>query len=96
MVAWRNRIRGAVKGWRHRAHEAKRMGRETGQLTGLMTTGLMDSKADEQALLFQMPRQRRILLLTTTRQGPDKSPARKRMSKVLTQWKPKRLDKQRS
>jgi hypothetical protein len=56
----------------------------------------MDSKADDQALFFQMQRPRRILLLTTTRTGADKSPARKRMITVLTQRKNKRLYKQRS
>jgi len=72
------------------------MGLETGKLKGLMTTGLMGSQAEEQARFVQMPRQRRILLLTTTRKGTDKSPARKRMIKGLTQRKHKRLDKQRS
>ena len=81
---------------RNSANEAKRLWLETGQLTGLMTTVLMDSKADEHALLFQMQRQRRILLLTTTRKGADQSPARKRMLKVLTPRKTKRLYKQRS
>jgi hypothetical protein len=69
---------------------------ETGKLKGVMTTGLMDSKADDQARFFQMPRQRRILLLTTTRKGTDKSPARKRMIKGLTQRKNTRLYQQRS
>jgi hypothetical protein len=96
MVACRNRILGAFKWMRNSAHEAKRMWLETGKLKGLMTTVLMDSKADDQALFFQMQRQRRILLLTTTRKGTDKSPARKRMIKVLTQRKHKRLYKQRS
>jgi len=96
MVACRHRIRGVFKWMRNSAHEANRMGLETGKLKGLMTTGRMDSKAEDQARFFQMQRQRRILLLTTTRKGTDKSPARKRMIKGLTQRKQKRLDKQRS
>jgi hypothetical protein len=68
-VACRSRILGAFKWLRNRANAAKRMWLETGKLQGLMTTVLMDSKADDHALFFQMPRQRRILLLTTTRQG---------------------------
>jgi hypothetical protein len=96
MVACKSRILGACKWRRNSAHEAKRLWRETGQLKGLMTTVLRDSKADDQALFFQMPRQRRLLLLTTTRKGADKSPARQRMIKVLTQRKNKRVDKQRS
>jgi hypothetical protein len=95
-VAWKSRSLGACKWRRHSAHEAKRMWLETGKLKGLMTTGLMDSKAAEQALFVQMPRPRRILLLTTTRQGADKSPARKRMITVLTPRQQKRLYKQRS
>ena len=96
MVACRNRILGACKWRRTSAHEAKRLWLETGKLKGLMTTVLMDRKADEQALFFQRPRQRRSLLLTTTRKGTDNSPARKRMIKGLTPRKNKRLDKQRS
>lgn len=96
MVACRNRLLGVFQWRRNSAHEAKRLWLDTGKLKGLMTTGLMDSKADDQALFFQMQRQRRILLLTTTRQGTDKSPARKRMITGLTQRKHKRLDKQRS
>jgi hypothetical protein len=96
MVACKSRLLGAFKWMRNSAHEAKRMWLETGKLKGLITTVLMDSKADDQALFFQMQRQRRILLLTTTRKGADKSPARKRMIKVLTQRKHKRVYKQRS
>ena len=39
---------------RNSGHEAKRMGLETGQLKGLMTTVLRDSKADDQALFFEL------------------------------------------
>jgi hypothetical protein len=81
---------------RNRGHEAKRLWLETGQLKGLMTTVLMDRKADDQALLFELQRQRHILLLTTTSKGKDKSPKRKRRIKVLQQQKNKRLYKQRS
>jgi hypothetical protein len=65
-------------------------------LKGLITTVLMDSQADDQALFFEMQRQRRILWLTTTRKGADKSPSRKRMIKVLRQRKNKCLYRQRS
>lgn len=69
---------------------------ETGQLKGLMTTVLMDSKADDHTWFFERQRQRHIRLLTTTRKGQDKSPNRKRLIKVLQQQKNKRLYKQRS
>ena len=72
------------------------MGLETGKLQGLITPVLMDSKADDQALFFELQRQRHILLLTTTRKGKDKSPKRKRMIKGLQQQQPTRLYQQRS
>jgi hypothetical protein len=81
---------------RHSGHEAKRMWRETGKLKGLMTIILMDSQADDQALVFELQRQRPILFLTTTRKGQDQSPTRQRMIKVLQKQKNKRLYKQRS
>jgi hypothetical protein len=81
---------------RHSGHEAKRLWLETGQLKGLITIILMDSKADDQAVLCELQRQRPTLLLTTTRQGQDKSPKRQRMLKVLQQQKTKRLYQQRS
>ncbi|MDQ3831957.1 MAG: hypothetical protein M3361_22235, partial [Candidatus Tectomicrobia bacterium] len=90
VVACQSRLLGACKGRRNRAHDATRVWLETGKRKGLMTTVLMDGKADDQARFSQMQRQRRILLLTTTRKGTDKSPARKRMIKVLTQRKQKR------
>lgn len=96
MVACHRCLLGTVKWRRNRGHEAKRMWLETGKLKGLITTVLMDSKADDQALFFERQRQRHILFLTTTRKGKDKSPNRKRMIKVLQQPKNTRLYKQRS
>jgi hypothetical protein len=81
---------------RNSGNEAKRMWLETGKLKGLITTVLMDSKADDKDLFFELQRQRGILLLTTTRKGMDKSPARQRMIKVLKAKQNKRLYKQRS
>jgi hypothetical protein len=81
---------------RNSANEAKRMGLETGKLKGLITTVLMDSKADEQDLFREFHRQRGMRLLTTTRKGANKSPARQRMVKILKQRKNPRVYKQRS
>jgi hypothetical protein len=96
LVACRTRMLGAFKWMRNSGNEAKRMWVETGKLKGLMTTVLMDSKADDQALFREFQRQRGVLLLTTARKGADKSPARQRMVKVLNQRKNKQLYKQRS
>jgi hypothetical protein len=95
LVACKNRMLGAFKWMRNRANEAKRMWLETGKLKGRITTVLMDSKADDQALFFELHRQRGMLLLTTARQGADKSPARQRMLKVLKQRENRRIYKQR-
>jgi hypothetical protein len=96
LVACQSRVLGAFKWMRNSGHEAKRMWIETGKLKGLIDTVLMDSKADDQALFFELQRQRGILLLTTTRKGTDKSPSRQRMIKVLKQKKNQQLYKQRS
>ena len=95
LVACKNRMLGAFKWMRNSANEAKRLWWETGKLKGLITTVLMDSKADDQALFFELHRQRRMRLLTTARKGADKSPARQRMVRVLKQKKNQRLYQQR-
>jgi hypothetical protein len=87
---------GAFKWMRNSGNEAKRMWLETGKLKGVITTVLMDSKADAKDLFFELRRQREMLLLTTSRKGADKSPARQRMVRVLKQRKNQRLYKQRS
>jgi hypothetical protein len=56
MVACQSCLLGTFKWMRNSAHEAKRMWLETGKLKGLITTVLMDSKADDQALFFRFPR----------------------------------------
>jgi hypothetical protein len=96
LVACQHRIVGAFKWMRNSANEAKRMWLETGKLKGMITTVLMDSKADDQDLFFELQRQRGMLLLTTARKGADKSPARQRMVKVLKQSKNQQLYQQRS
>jgi hypothetical protein len=95
MVAGQSGRRGAFTWLRHRGHEATRLWLATGALTGWMTTRLRASKADAQALLFQRQRPRRLLRLTTPRQGADQRPARTRMSNGLPQRQTKRVDKPR-
>lgn len=95
MVACKSRILGAFKWMRNSGNEAKRMWLETGKLKGLITTVLMDSKADDKDLFFEFARQRKMLLLTTTRKGMDKSAQRQRMIAVLKEKKNKRVYKQR-
>src|SRR6266487_7165778 len=75
--------------------KAKRMWLETGKLQGLITTVLMDSKADDKDLFRELRRQRGILLLTTPRKGSAMSPERQRMVKVLKQKRHQHLYQQR-
>lgn len=96
LVACKYRRLGAFKWRRNSGNEAKRLWLETGKLKGVMTTVLMDSKAEDKDLFFELRRQRGMWLLTTSRKGADKSPARQRMVKVLKQRKNQRLYKQRS
>jgi hypothetical protein len=95
LVSCGSRMVGAFKWMRNSANEAKRMWLETGRLKGLITTVLMDSKADDQDLFFELQRQRGILLLTTTRKGTDKSPSRQCMVRVQKKKKNRQLYKQR-
>jgi hypothetical protein len=74
---------GACKDLRHSAHDANRRWWETGPLRGLVTTVLMDGKADDQALCAEFPRQRTMPLLTTPRHQSDHTEARQRMIHVL-------------
>jgi hypothetical protein len=95
MVACTSRILGAFKWMRHSANEAKRLWREPGKLQGLMTTVLMESKADEKDLCRELRRQRGMLLLTTPRRGAVTNPERQRMIKVLKQKNHQHLYTQR-
>ena len=54
LVACKHRILGAFKWMRNSANEAKRMWLETGKLKGLITTVLMDSKADDQGFVLRV------------------------------------------
>ena len=95
LVACKHRMLGTFKWMRNSGNEAKRMWLETGKLKGLITTVLMDSKADDKDLFREFHRQRHMLLLTTPRKGAAKSPARQRMVKVLKRSKNQQLYKQR-
>lgn len=95
VVAGRTRVLGAFKWMPNRGNEAKRLWLETGKLKGVITTVLMDRKAEDKDLFFELRRQRGLLLLTTARKGADKRPARHRRGKVLKQRKNKRLYQQR-
>jgi hypothetical protein len=74
---------GAFKDMRHSAHEANRRWWETGQRRGLVTTVIMDGKADDHALFAEFQRQRKMTLLTTPRNNSAHTEARQRMIHVL-------------
>jgi hypothetical protein len=74
---------GAFKYMHNSAHEAKRLWLETGHLPGVVTTVIMDGKADDQALFAEFQRQCGMTLLTTPRQNSDHSEARQQRIHVL-------------
>jgi hypothetical protein len=86
---------GAFKYMRNSAHEATRLWWETGQLRGLVTTVIMDGKADDQALLAEFQRQRQMTLLTTPRSNSNHTEARQRMIHVLNLPVHRQLRRQR-
>jgi hypothetical protein len=88
-------VLGTFKYMRNSAHEAKRLWLETGHLRGVMTTVIMDRKADDQDLFAAFKRQRGMTLLTTPRTNSDHTAERREMIKVLNQPKNRRLRQQR-
>lgn len=64
-------------------HEAKRMEGEIVHYPGRITTMCMDSKADDHKLYFRLKKAHHIQLVTTPRQGMDKTPARQQMIKEM-------------
>jgi hypothetical protein len=88
-------VLGAFKYMRNSAHEAKRLWLETGHLQGVVTTVIMDGKADDQALFAECQRQRGMTLLTTPRKNSDHTEARQQMINVLNRPVNRRLRQQR-
>ena len=80
---------------RNRAHEAKRLWGESGHLRGVVTTVIMEGKADDQALCAACQRQRTLPLGTTPRQHSDHTEARQQMIPVLKRPTHRLLRKQR-
>ena len=78
LVSHRPCLLGAFKYMRNSAHEAKRLWWETGQLRGLVTTVIMDGRADDQALFAEFRRQRKMTLLTIPLHNSDHTEARQR------------------
>ncbi len=64
------------------AHEGKRLGEELPPFSRRLTTGCMDSKADDQKLYFALQAEG-LQLLTRTRRGKDKSPQRQQMIREM-------------
>ena len=86
---------GAFKDLRNSANDAQRLWWETGQLRGVVTTVIMDGKADDQALFAELQRQRKLTLLTTPRKNSDHTEARQQMIHILHLPKNRKLRKQR-
>jgi hypothetical protein len=88
-------VLGAFKAMRNSAHEATRRWWETGPLKGLVQTGMMDSKADDQALFLEFRRQRGMTLLTWPRRNSDHTARRRAMIHLLNRPRDTRLSKER-
>ena len=88
-------VLGAFKSIRNRAHEATRRWLATGHLRGVVTTVIMDGKADDQALFAEFQRQRKMTLLTTPRNNRAHTAARQPMIQVLNLPTNRKLRKQR-
>ena len=76
-------VLGAFKSMRNRAHEATRLGLETGHLRGIGQKVIMDGKAEDQALCAEFQRQRGMPLLTTPRRHSDHTAERQQMITIL-------------
>jgi hypothetical protein len=88
-------VLGAFKYLRHSAHEATRLWWETGYLRGVVTTVIMDGKADDQALFAEFQRQRKMTLLTTPRKHSDHTEVRQQMIHILNLPTHRQLRQQR-
>jgi len=77
-------------------HEAKRLGTEIVEFTGLVKTVCMDSKADDQKLYFWLKEDLGIQLLTAPRKRFDKTPRRQQMIAELKTKDNLRIYKKRS
>jgi hypothetical protein len=78
------------------ASEAKRLEREIAAFAGLVKTVCMDSKADDQKLYYGLQQAHAMQLLTTTRQGMDKTAARQQMIEQMQTKANRQVYKQRS
>lgn len=78
------------------AHEGKRLGREVVRYEGLVKKVCMDSKADDQALYWNLKQNYGLQLITVPRRGMDKSPERQRMIKDMLTKANQREYKKRS
>lgn len=77
-------------------HEAKRLGTEIVEFTGLVKTVCMDSKADDQKLYFWLKEDLGIQLLTSPRKRFDKTPRRQQMIAELKTEENRHIYKKRS
>ena len=83
IVSHKTPVLGLFQWMPNSAHEAKRLATEVVAFTGLVKTVCMDSKADDEKLYSKLKREHRMQLLTTPRQGMDKSPARQKMIREM-------------
>jgi hypothetical protein len=88
-------VLGAFKYMRNSAHEAKRLGLETGDLRGVIAIVVTNGKADDQALFRECQRQHGMTMVTTPRKNSAHTVERQQMINALNQPQNCRLRQQR-
>ena len=96
LVAHRVPVLGLFVWMPNAASEAKRLAKEMPTFAGLVKTVCMDSKADDQKLYYQLKAEHAMQLLTTTRKGMDKTPARQQMMREMQSRQKRKTYKQRA
>jgi hypothetical protein len=96
MVSHETPVLGLFQWMPNSAHEAKRLEAEIVAFTTLVKFVCMDSKADDEKLYSKLKREDRMQLLTTPRQGMDKSLARQKMIREMRTPRKRKIYKQRS
>jgi len=96
VVSHQTPILGLFQWMPNAAHEAKRLKTEIVGFTGMVKTGCMDSKADDQKLYALLRRDHQMQLLTVPRHGMDKTPARQEMIRAMQTLRNRRTYQQRA
>jgi len=96
IVSHKTPVLGLFRWMPNSAHEGKLLETEIVSVTGLINKVCMDSKADDQPMYATLKKDCHMQLLTVSRQGMDKSPARQQMIKQMSTARNRKIYQQRS